>query len=67
VKFYDEISPISMYIYELKFRNNVVKKGITTPLLFLLFCFKLEKNLDNKFLYICKDLKNKVLKVNFYQ
>jgi hypothetical protein len=27
----------------------VLKKGITTPLLFLLFCFKLEKNLDNTF------------------
>ena len=27
----------------------VLKKGIITPLLFLLFCFELEKYLDNKF------------------
>jgi hypothetical protein len=26
-----------------------IKKGITTPLLFLLFCLKLETNLDNEF------------------
>jgi hypothetical protein len=26
-----------------------IKKGITTPLPFLLFCFKMENNLDDKF------------------
>ena len=61
---------------------SVVVLQKTTHLLFLLFYFKLETNLDNKFaanvtavfllirlnlLYICKDLKNKVPNVNFYQ
>jgi hypothetical protein len=37
-------------VYEAQIQVPRWKKGIITPLLFLLFCFKLEKNLDNKFL-----------------
>ena len=66
-----------MYVYNIS--GGVAKNY---PFIFLLFYFKLETNLDNKFaanvtavfllirlnlLYICKDLKNKVIKVNFYQ
>ena len=76
------LSPFLLLYFQrfayIKYRRNYlfrfhicIKKGITIPLLFL------EKNLDKKFrdlflirlnlLYICKNLKNKVLKVNFYQ
>ena len=37
-------------LYEAQIQVPRCKKGIITLLLFLLFCFKLEKNLDNKFL-----------------
>ena len=36
-------------VYEAQIQVPTCKKGITTSLLFLLFCFKLEKTLDNKF------------------
>ena len=37
-------------VYEAQIQVPRCKKGIITHLLFLLFCFKLETNLDNKFL-----------------
>ena len=36
-------------VYEAQIQVPRCKKGIITPLLFLLFCFKLETNIDNKF------------------
>jgi hypothetical protein len=35
-------------VYEAQIQVPRCKKGIITHLLFLLFCFKLETNLDNK-------------------
>ena len=50
--FYQSYAQIdnNQQVYEAQIQVPKCKKGITTPLLFLLFCFKLEKNLDNKFL-----------------
>ena len=50
--FYQSCAQIdnNQQVYEAQIRVPKCKKVITTPLLFLLFCFKLEKNLNNKFL-----------------
>ena len=50
--FYQSCAQIdnNQQVYEAQIQVPKCKKGITIPLLFLLFCFKLKKNLDNKFL-----------------